>query len=113
MIQVSAAVKVMIDYRDADYDQLGMGVDAFVVDIKDEMKELDKPWDFNEFAFLKNAHYIKVKDGIYLGSIKDELPHGYGELLFKKGVNHHPPVYDKNTGVNRNMHDYVYYEGFF
>ena len=88
MIQVAAAVKVLVDYRDYDYDLLGIDPDSYVIEITDDKKELVIPADFDELAPLEQAFYKEVKDGIYFGTLKNGLPHGYGELIFKEGVNY-------------------------
>lgn len=45
------------------------------------------------------------------------VPHGFGRLIFKKGVNKHPEIKNYNPKFKRyynlNHHDYILYEGDF
>lgn len=92
-----------------------MHFDPDRIDIeKPEMKKLitQVPDDFNKFAKMGFKEFIELDEGWYWGTTISGIPHGYGAMLYKEGINYHKEIlgYWKE---NMNRHTYVYYEGMF
>lgn len=86
--------------------------DKFDRDIPDTKQEFKKPADFDETAPMEQVTSLKVKDGVYTGTIKNGVPNGYGGLVFHEGVNHHTK-FTSFSGTEYNTLNFVFYEGNF
>eukprot|EP00352_Strombidinopsis_acuminata_P000468 CAMPEP_0176346740 /NCGR_PEP_ID=MMETSP0126-20121128/6474_1 /TAXON_ID=141414 ORGANISM="Strombidinopsis acuminatum, Strain SPMC142" /NCGR_SAMPLE_ID=MMETSP0126 /ASSEMBLY_ACC=CAM_ASM_000229 /LENGTH=121 /DNA_ID=CAMNT_0017694447 /DNA_START=124 /DNA_END=489 /DNA_ORIENTATION=- len=91
-----------------------MQFDKEEVNYKVPIKErkMKMPDNFNENSHLKYTEYKEVADGFYTGTQKDNLAHGFGAVIFKQGVNHHPEI-TKSNGRKINTSNFLFYEGGF
>lgn len=87
-------IKIKVPYRDIDLVRLGLDPDHLSVENPEITNICEPPPEtFNEFAKMSFEEFIELKDfGLYLGTTVDGLPHGYGAVLFNKGVNFHPKI---------------------
>lgn len=96
MILSAASIKFLAPYKDSYFEMLE--VDPFKLDqnVPFTKEEIKKPENFDSTALIKCVENFKTKDGIYNGTIRNDVPDGYGVLLFNSNengesiVNHHP-----------------------
>jgi len=101
-----------VGYKDHYYEMMKFDKEEVNYKVPIIERVMKLPKNFKETDTVNSTMYQKVKDGSYTGTLKDNVPHGFGAIIFNKGVNHHPEM-THSLGHKMNTEKFLFYEGGF